>query len=89
MKNKKTIDVLTRELSDMCLNEHGQKIGYTEEDLFNASLIFMHFLSDKQFDFTRKLGFKKMLDMGTKSGRELHKFILKYTGIDMKKVALK
>lgn len=60
--------------------------NYTDEDLRNATTIFSHFLFDHIFSNCQHLPFEEQIELSSKSGEDLHKFIKQATGKDMHKI---
>lgn len=84
MKNYKT-ELET--LANLMLKQD-TKINYSNRDFMNASIIFMSALTDKMYDNQDYDGMPNddRVKMAEKCGRELHKLIHTYTGLDIQKV---
>jgi len=84
------ISIKTDELSMMCLEEAEKYHRYTDKDLENATLIFMHFFMDKMYEKNvGKMSQKQMVQLAEEAGKGLRKMILKYTGKDMHEIVKK
>ena len=82
-----SIPKLTFNLSDACLDEaevyHPE---YTEMDLFNATLIFQHFLISALYKANIKLPHAKLEELAETTGKAIHELVISTTDIDLKKV---
>jgi len=75
------------ELADFALEINGIKNDYTQEDLSNATLVFMEVLSSLMFDhYIHKLTEDQMIDLFTEFGLSMRQSILLSTGIDLHKI---
>lgn len=83
----KKIQKKTEELANLCLDNGSTFNSYTDEDFFNSTLIFSHFLMDMVFKEKQNLPFQDLCGIAEKSGSELRKLILEVTGKDTWKLA--
>ncbi|MCD6435585.1 MAG: hypothetical protein J7L15_04290, partial [Clostridiales bacterium] len=78
------------ELSDFALAINGIKNEYNEDDLVNASLVFMEIFSSLMFDcHANKLDQTQMGTLFEEAGTTMHQTIKVFTGIDIKEVLKK
>jgi hypothetical protein len=84
-----SISEILEELSMVAVKSDadGRKYEYSEQDLMNATHIFMHILGTKAYDLGKKedIPFEVMEKQATAMGNELYEFIKKFTDIDTKK----
>lgn len=85
-KIEKTINELARDLADKCLGDSGNYRNYSDEDLFNATEIFITVLMDKIFTENGKLSQKKMEELAETTGKAVRELIRACTGKDMHKI---
>jgi hypothetical protein len=71
-------------LSNLCLENAGNKINYTDEDLADTVMILQEVLSSKMYDFHKdKLSKEQMLQLAEESGKSIRQTILLFTGVDL------
>jgi len=76
------------ELANLCLEEHQIHHGYKDQDLFNASLVFIHFFADKMYSHhVDKITNKQMEKLAEEAGKSIRKTIKLFCGVDMHEVA--
>ena len=74
----------------MCLENSGKKTKYSDDDLFNATIILQEVLSNKIFDnHYLKMKDSELSIMFEKTGTKLRQLILEATGVDTHDVAKK
>ena len=74
------------DLSDYALIINGTKNQYSDEDMINATLVFMEVFSSLMFDYhSDKLNQGQMEQLFTESGETIRQTIMLFTGIDTKK----
>ena len=72
------------ELSNLCLMEGENYHGYNDEDLINATIVFMHFFIEKMYEYQKpKLNQKQLEELATEAGKNLRQTILLFTNKDM------
>lgn len=83
-----SIQKMTDSLAQECLKQAEIfRDDYTEEDLFNASLVFSHFLINTIYKKHAKRLPQRALELLAKeAGSALHSLVLASTGVDLKKV---
>ena len=81
------IQMLSRGLADLCISEADNYHNYTEEDLFNATLIFSHFIMDVSYTNNVNLLDKEKMDKAEKIGKAIRELIQEATGKDMHVIA--
>jgi hypothetical protein len=87
MKPPTKIQRLAEELANMCLDETEYNPKYTERDMFNATEIFSHLLSNEIFRKNiAKLPPDKLEDLAITTGKAIHELVISTTDIDLKKV---
>jgi len=86
---KENIQQLAEELSILCLENSQYYCNYSDEDLFNATEIFMHVLMDKLYSKNMDMPLGELEVLAEKAGSSLRKLILVNTGKDMHKVVEK
>ena len=73
------------ELSEYALVINGTKNRYSEEDMINATLVFMEVFSSLMFDYhSGKLNEEQMVELFVKAGESIGQTIKIFTGIDTK-----
>lgn len=89
--NKETIQKILYETANLCLEIPVEHQKYTPEDLFNASLIFLHFYNDLAFTYleNKPITNEGKLELIEELGKNLRQTILLGTGIDMHEQAKK
>jgi hypothetical protein len=80
------IQRLTEELFNMCLDETEYNPKYTERDMFNATLIFEHFLIRALYKANIKLPHAELEELAKTTGEAIHELVISTTDIDLKKV---
>ena len=86
---KKETQESVKKLAELCQMDAGIHNKYTEADLLNVTVVFMHFVMDLNYSKNKLLKFEKKLEEGVELGKNLREFVFKFTGKDMKKVAKK
>jgi hypothetical protein len=76
-------------LASRCLESSGEHQKYTNYDLYNASLIFSHFLLDIIFTENQNLPKDKLEELATTTGEAIRELIRSSTGIDMHELVKK
>ena len=84
MKNQ--IQTSTEYLADLCLAQEEYQ-AYTDRDLFNSSLIFLHVLIDVIWSTSLHLPQEKKLLLAETTGEALRELIKASTGKDIHDVA--
>jgi hypothetical protein len=84
---KEQLQKLADELAIMCLVNYETHNGYSEKDLENATIIFMHFLLDVMYTENKHLGEKPMLLLAETTGSAIRELIISSTGKDMHDIA--
>lgn len=73
------------ELADYALTISGIKNPYSDEDMINATLVFMEVFSSRMFDqHSGKLTEDQMTELFQEAGNSMHQTIKLFTGIDTK-----
>ena len=79
---KQEIQTAIHHVADMCLEKEGPN-GYSDEDLINSTLIFMHVFMDHLWTANPDMTQKGLEDIANESGNALREFIKAATGKDM------
>ena len=85
---KEKISQALENLSTLCLYEDDFQ-DYTEEDLFNATLIFAHILLDNIWRTNQESRQSTREELATYTGNAIRELIKSATDIDMHNVAKK
>lgn len=80
---KTEIEVLTKNLADLCLENAEIYHKYTDEDLINAALIFSHFLIDMIYTQNKYLSQNEKEDLAETTGKAIRELIIASCGKDM------
>lgn len=87
---KKHLEIIANDYLEQNAEATGDenKPNYSNRDFMNIVIIFQNGLMDKMFN---NMNFDKMpmderMKMAEKSGKDLHKFIFTYTGLDITKI---
>jgi hypothetical protein len=84
---KKLIQSQLDSLSTTILLDSARYHEYTDQDMFNATHIFMNIFLAKAYQYNRdRLSQEAVEDLARDAGQGLREYILKYTGKDMHKV---
>jgi len=83
---KDQIQTSAEYLADLCLAQEEYQV-YTDRDLFNATLIFSHFLIDVIWSTNLDLPQEKKLSLAETTGEAIRELIKSSTGKDMHDVA--
>ena len=90
MAMKQDIQVMAEHLADFCLSDPGMRYEYEDRDMFNAALIFAHFLLDKTCAYHKdKVTNEQMNLLAIEAGKSIRQTIQVFTGLDMHAVANK
>lgn len=66
-----------------CLSNYDTHREYSDKDLENATIVFMHFFMDVMYTQNKHLGEKAMLLLAETTGKAIRELILQSTGKDM------
>ena len=83
------IQLKANELANLCLEEAEIHHGYSDYDLFNASLIFSHFLINVIYTENRHLSQEKQLELAETTGKAIRSLIQASTGKDTHEIVKK
>jgi len=83
---KDQIQTSAEYLADLCLAQKEYQ-AYTDRDLFNASIIFLHVLTDVMWRTNFDLSQEKKLSLAKTTCKALRELIKASTGKDMHDVA--
>jgi len=83
---KDQIQTSTDSLADLCLAQEEYQ-AYTDRDLFNSSLIFLHVLTDVMWRTNFDLSKEKKELLAKTTGKALRELIKASTGKDIHEVA--
>jgi hypothetical protein len=76
-------------LSMVCLDNAGVFREYTDEELFQASLIFQEvFMARLYSHHVDKLEFEGLCKLTEEAGKSLHQTVLLFTGVDLKNIKI-
>ena len=73
------------ELADYALTISGTKNDYSDEDIMNATLVFMEVISSRMFDHHDNLNQKQMEKLFEEAGKSVNQTIKLFTGFDTRK----
>ena len=83
----KQIKIMMSDLADIVLENSGVHRKYSDEDLFNATIILMEVFTAKMYDkHKKKLTLPGLTKLSEEAGKSLNQTILLFTGVDLKKV---
>ena len=83
---KDQIQTSAESLADLCLAQEEYQ-AYTDRDLFNASIIFLHVLTDVMWRTNFDLSQEKKLSLADTTGKAIRELIKASTGKDTYDVA--
>lgn len=87
---KENITTSARYLADLCLEAPQEHQNYTEKDMENATLIFMHFFTDLMYTHHKdKLTEEQMLMLAEEAGKSIRQTLILFTGLDMREIVKK
>lgn len=85
---KENIQMTAEDLANLCLGAD-EYHGYTDEDLVNATLIFLHIFIDVLYGTLNGMTLKEQCEKAQEAGEKLRNLILETTGKDMHKLFTK
>jgi len=84
------ISIKTEQLAMMCLDNSSKYHKYTDKDLENATIVFMHFFMEKMYENqVGKIDQPQMLKLAEEAGKSIRQTILLFTGKDMHEIVKK
>lgn len=88
IETQEEIKILIKELSNRAFEINGNKIDFSDKELFDVTVIFFEVFSSKMYDYNlkKKVSSDKMLQNAHQSGKEIREVIKTFTGVDMKKI---
>ncbi len=82
--NAGVFKIQLEDMSNTALNMNGIKVDYTDQQLGDATTIFIEVFMSKIYDFHKeKLTQKQLEELATEAGKSLRQTILLFTGVDM------
>lgn len=85
-KKKVQMQEIAEKFATMCLKNGEEYHQYSDKDLVNATLIFIHFFMDIIWRTNQHLSFKKQCAIAKYTGQGLRELIKSATGKDLKKI---
>jgi len=82
------VSTILNTTSNYCLLTAEQRKQYTNDDMYNATIIMMDVLTNKMFDLMQNENIDLITcnAMAEQCGKELRQFIKTYTNIDMQDI---
>ncbi len=81
----KTFAKQLSELSDFALTINGTKQQYSEQDMFNATLVFFEVFSSLMFDNHKGILTQEQLEqIAEEAGKSIGQTVKLFTGVDLK-----
>lgn len=84
---KEKIQQFAESLANVCLLNGDEHRAYSDRDLFNATLILIHFWNDVMFSENQHLSKENILKLVCASGDAFRELIKVSTGKDMGEIA--
>ena len=78
---------ILKELASTTLEFSEYKPEYPKESMLDATLIFQSVLMDQMYNYNKGLPLDKHLEIADSAGKELRELVLKYTWLDLHKLA--
>ena len=78
---------ILKELASTILEFSEYKPEYPKESMLDTTLIFQSVLMDQMYNYNKGLPLDKQLEISESAGKELRELVLKYTWLDLHKLA--
>ena len=78
---------ILKELASTTLEFSEHKPEYPKESMLDATLIFQSVLMDQMYNYNKGLPLDKHLEIVELAGKEIRELVLKYTWLDLHKLA--
>lgn len=84
MKDFKHLEPIISDLADHLIDNPKVKACFSDDTFIDTGYIFITALLDKMYDYnvSRNMHFKDMMENAGNAGEELRQLIIKYTNID-------